>query len=190
MSLTARERRNPPSRRKSCTACTKAKRRCDFALPACLRCSQRNISCQYPARALQGYLTPQSESPETVPTGLLTNDGSSPERSETISISGSMIEDFNAVISSIDASSNDLGTFDIPLEDVSLDLVQQPYSLTAPSTQEFGNIPAIVLNRLQWAVDEIKEAPKKMVLENQTPWCHPLLYKDGMPRSMQGKHIT
>ncbi|KAK1150261.1 hypothetical protein N8T08_000163 [Aspergillus melleus] len=31
----------------------------------------------------------------------------------------------------------------------------------------------------------LKSAPRMMVLENQTPWCHPQLYKDGMPRAMQ-----
>lgn len=98
-----------------------------------------------------------------------------------------MIEDFNTIISRIDASSNGLDTFDLPLEDVALELAQQPLALTGPSTQDFGNVSAHILNRLQWAVDEIKEAPMKMVLENQTPWCHPLLYKDAMPRSMQGK---
>ncbi|KAF4496036.1 C6 finger domain containing protein [Fusarium agapanthi] len=186
MSLTARERRNPPSRRKSCTACTKAKRRCDFALPACLRCSQRQISCQYPTRTIRGQLTPQSESPETEPHSLLSIE-TSPQVSGSFPISWSIIEDFNTIISRIDASSNGLDTFDIPLEDVALELAQQPLALTGPSTQDFGNVSAHVLNRLQWAVDEIKEAPKKMVLENQTPWCHPLLYKDAMPRSMQGE---
>ncbi|EFY89130.1 hypothetical protein J3458_019710 [Metarhizium acridum] len=30
-------------------------------------------------------------------------------------------------------------------------------------------------------------APSLMILETQTPWCHPLLYKDGLPKSMQGQ---
>ncbi|KAI1341093.1 hypothetical protein F5Y15DRAFT_376903 [Xylariaceae sp. FL0016] len=47
-SLSAVERGNPPPRRKSCAACTKAKRRCDLRQPACLRCSQRKIVCSYP----------------------------------------------------------------------------------------------------------------------------------------------
>lgn len=37
-------------RQKSCSACAKAKRRCDFAVPTCLRCSNRDISCIYPER--------------------------------------------------------------------------------------------------------------------------------------------
>ncbi|KAF4973476.1 hypothetical protein FSARC_245 [Fusarium sarcochroum] len=190
MSLTARERRNPPTRRKSCTACTKAKRRCDFALPACLRCSQRHIPCQYPTRALRGPLTPHLESHETISPSLLTNDDSSPESPGIVQINGTVVNDFNAVISCIDASVNDLDTFDIPLEDTTLELVQQPSALAPPATQEFGNVSASILNRLQFAIDEIKKTPKIMVLENQTPWCHPLLYKESMPRSMQGKDAS
>ncbi|KEZ40369.1 hypothetical protein SAPIO_CDS8223 [Scedosporium apiospermum] len=48
MSMTAVERANPPPRRKSCAACTKAKRRCDLAQPSCLRCAGRGIECHYP----------------------------------------------------------------------------------------------------------------------------------------------
>jgi hypothetical protein len=117
----------------------------------------------------------------------LSTSETSPQVFGSIPISESIIEDFNTIISRIDASSNGLDTFDLPLEDVALELAQQPLTLTGPSTQDFGNVSAHILNRLQWAVDEIKEAPKKMVLENQTPWCHPLLYKDAMPRSMQGE---
>ncbi|KAJ4254292.1 hypothetical protein NW762_009883 [Fusarium torreyae] len=190
MSLTARERRNPPTRRKSCTACTKAKRRCDFALPACLRCSQRHIPCQYPTRTLRGLLTPHSQSPETISPSLLTNDGSSPESPEIVQINETVINDFNAVISNIDASVNDLDTFDIPLEDTTLELVHQASALAPPSTQEFGNVSSSILNRLQYAIDEIKKGPKSLVLENQTPWCHPLLYKESMPRSMQDAHAA
>ncbi|KAH8598645.1 hypothetical protein B0O99DRAFT_684032 [Bisporella sp. PMI_857] len=36
------------SRRKSCTACVRAKRRCDLSLPACQRCLTRGTACKYP----------------------------------------------------------------------------------------------------------------------------------------------
>ncbi|KAH7309240.1 hypothetical protein BKA65DRAFT_170434 [Rhexocercosporidium sp. MPI-PUGE-AT-0058] len=35
------------TRRKACTGCVKAKRRCDLTLPACSRCMKRNIDCNY-----------------------------------------------------------------------------------------------------------------------------------------------
>lgn len=62
MSLTAFERANPPPRRKSCAACTKAKRRCDLGQPSCLRCSGRGIDCHYPHLGGQPY-NPQRMAP-------------------------------------------------------------------------------------------------------------------------------
>ncbi|TGO13626.1 hypothetical protein BTUL_0066g00150 [Botrytis tulipae] len=35
------------TRKKACTACVKAKRRCDLLLPACSRCDIKNLSCVY-----------------------------------------------------------------------------------------------------------------------------------------------
>ncbi|KAF5018424.1 hypothetical protein F66182_9598 [Fusarium sp. NRRL 66182] len=141
---------------------------------------------------LRGRLTPQPELPETLSPGHLTNDVPSPELEtpDAMQTNGPVVDDFNSVISSIDASFDGLESFDVPLEDSSLELVQQPLTLTPPTTQEFGNLPASILNRLQWAIDEIQQAPKRMVLENQTPWCHALLYKDVMPRSMQESRIN
>ncbi|GAM37454.1 C6 finger domain protein [Talaromyces pinophilus] len=40
-------------------------------------------------------------------------------------------------------------------------------------------------SRLRITLDVFQNAHRTMVLENQTPWCHPLLYKNGMPRVMQ-----
>ncbi|KAL6917897.1 hypothetical protein FSHL1_009326 [Fusarium sambucinum] len=189
MSLTARERRNPPTRRKSCAACTKAKRRCDFAMPACLRCSQRRIHCQYPARVMREQPVSSSEASVAVSPDLTTDD-SSPQITECLSSDAPIIEDFNALISGLDACSGDSGVLEFPLEDNTLKFIEQPWTLTAPSTKDFSHVPERILNRLQWAVDEIKRAPEKMVLENQTPWSHPLLYKDGMPRSIQDAHSS
>lgn len=52
VSLSAAERANPPPRKKSCGACIKAKRRCTLEVPACQRCSQRQLECNYPAGSL------------------------------------------------------------------------------------------------------------------------------------------
>lgn len=53
----------PPSRGKSCSACTKAKRRCDFALPSCLRCSARGTECEYPQRTRSNLMRMAQPSP-------------------------------------------------------------------------------------------------------------------------------
>lgn len=109
-------------------------------------------------------------------------------------------EDFNSVAATIDAANIDpsvsnLAPFELPIYDDTLDLLdtldilqQQPSTLVPPSTRVFDAVPEIIANRLQWSIDEIRKAPKSMVLENQTPWCHPMVYKDEMPRSMQDAH--
>ncbi|RSL75429.1 hypothetical protein CEP51_010870 [Fusarium floridanum] len=192
MSLTARERRNPPPRRKSCAACTKAKRRCDFAAPACLRCSQRCIPCHYPSRTPRGQTTTtSSSSPETIMPGLLTNESASSTPPAVGQLDEPIVDDFNAVIADIDTNFNELASFDVPLDDATLDLIQPSLELLPPSTREFGAIPEAITGRLKFSIAEIQKAPSTMVLENQTPWCHALLYKNEMPRSMQGKvHLS
>ncbi|KAJ9137783.1 Regulator of drug sensitivity 1 [Coniochaeta hoffmannii] len=42
-----------------------------------------------------------------------------------------------------------------------------------------------IAHRLQYAMDLVKDAPRRMVVDLQTPWCHPELYRDNMPQSMQ-----
>ncbi|EGX88039.1 C6 finger domain protein, putative [Cordyceps militaris CM01] len=67
MSNSAIERDNPPPRRKSCTPCIKAKRRCEYpdattAAAACMRCARRGVMvCDYPHHHRQrtGTTTPQ-----------------------------------------------------------------------------------------------------------------------------------
>ncbi|CAK96813.1 hypothetical protein CBS115989_6722 [Aspergillus niger] len=72
-----------------------------------------------------------------------------------------------------------------PLEIPGLSLTQEGPGPTMIRTRSSLSISAIVTERLQFGMDVLKQAPRMMVLENQTPWCHRQLYKDGMPRSMQ-----
>jgi len=54
----------------------------------------------------------------------------------------------------------------------------------------YGYISNLVSTRLQYIIDTLKEAPRSMVTENKTPWCHPMLYRARMPRAMQGIYST
>lgn len=119
--------------------------------------------------------------------GLLTNEPASSTPPAVGQLDGPIVDDFNAVIADIDTNFNELASFDVPLDEATLDLIQPSLELSPPSTKEFGAIPEAVTNRLKWSITEIQKAPSTMVLENQTPWCHALLYKNEMPRSMQGK---
>lgn len=64
-----------------------------------------------------------------------------------------------------------------------------PPALPATPSRSF-NLDAISAEldaNLSYAVAEIKSAPRSMLLELQTPWCHACLYKEEMPRVMQGQ---
>ncbi|KAL4983376.1 hypothetical protein BDW68DRAFT_181635 [Aspergillus falconensis] len=46
-------------------------------------------------------------------------------------------------------------------------------------------LPELVSSRFQYAIDILRNTPRAMVTENQTPWSHGQLYSSGMPKSMQ-----
>lgn len=212
MSLSSRERANPPPRRKSCAACTKAKRRCDFAVPSCLRCSQRNLECQYPQRSTGSKptetgslnLSTQGGIPTTChPSQLAGGGGSFGCKPSLLSAQfGSLpIEPLSNTIDTmtltsaadiVDVSCMDLSDLTLPgcvlMDSELLELIHQPSMLAAPTTRNL-RLDDIVARRLQFAIDEMKRAPVLMITETQTPWCHPLLYKDGMPKSVQGESL-
>ena len=56
-----------------------------------------------------------------------------------------------------------------------------------PRRLELAGLHATLETNFSYAVDRVKSAPSSMLLANETPWCHPLLYRDHMPREMQGK---
>ncbi|KAJ5669423.1 hypothetical protein N7462_010493 [Penicillium macrosclerotiorum] len=58
-------------------------------------------------------------------------------------------------------------------------------ALTMPRTRQSRPLSDIISSRLQFAIDVLKRTPSMMVLENRTPWCHPQLYKNYMPKAMQ-----
>lgn len=59
--------------------------------------------------------------------------------------------------------------------------------LNAPT---FPLLPPAAVSRVQFAFKRLQDAPRMMVLENQTAWCHPLLYRNKMPQSMQGNSLS
>jgi hypothetical protein len=208
MSLTARERRNPPPRKKSCTACIKAKRRCDLAVPACLRCAQRQILCEYPMRQQQQQQPAQGRTqpkrfPLPSPMEALTE--FSEEPLPELLGGGSCTPDtpflgfgLDLTLDDLDCSEPFIGTLDDGLSEMLLPtpdgndqetcaLFHQPSILSPPLSEDLEQrYVEVVAHRLQYSIDEIRKAPTMMVTKNQTPWSHPMLYAKGMPRSMQG----
>ena len=187
-SLTSVERHDPPARRKSCLACTKSRRRCDQARPACQRCSQRKIECRYSHGANPAPPTSHPESEKQTDPGLLAA-FDTPDCFDMLDSILEPTDDFTAQL------------FQDPLEgagDVSTHSLDYRLANSGPRLQstaqealgssQLVHVPQVkkaIASRLQYAIDKISAAPCQMVLENQMPWCHAHLYDDGMPRCMQ-----
>lgn len=65
-----------------------------------------------------------------------------------------------------------------------------PLELSAPRRLNVAALTNEIESKLLYAIDKIKAAPRTMLLETGTPWCHPLLYREQMPRVMQGEFAS
>jgi hypothetical protein len=60
------------------------------------------------------------------------------------------------------------------------------FELAMPRRSPPKPLSGILASRIQFAVDVLKDIPRMMVAEMQTPWCHRQLYRHNMPQEMQG----
>lgn len=202
MSLTSRERHNPPPRQKSCASCIKAKRRCDAGFPSCARCSQRGIPCELPTRrarrgAQGGASSAPTPSPSTIPDLLSTAGTPGPMDDSCASLGDNIFSPFGSMLPTLEltglaeAPADEQFNFSMDtLDEPPLELIHQPSMVAAPTSRDFEGVPEAAMPKLQYAVDHIKKVPSMMVLESQTPWSHPKLYEDDMPRCMQGEILS
>ncbi|KAE8318373.1 hypothetical protein BDV41DRAFT_522520 [Aspergillus transmontanensis] len=190
------KRGNPPPRRKSCEACKTAKRRCDLAFPACSRCATRNTPCIYPGRQPaipQEMIDEMVESiSQTVDTPLSFGAGV-PCMTE---FSIPELPDPPAVAHPFDVFDPQWDYIDLDAPCLSPEshsgvLIPRPSNtMTAPVARPPMPLSAIIASRLQFAIDILKDVPKMMVQENQTPWSHRQLYLNGMPKQMQDAYSS
>ncbi|KAH6887066.1 hypothetical protein B0T10DRAFT_575566 [Thelonectria olida] len=201
------ERNQAPPRRKSCLGCVRAKRRCDLGQPACQRCAQQNRQCRYhysdePRRlgrrsagqsarqgplsqALQGRNVSQLGSDMTVPLQIegVFNFSQHDGLDDLLNIDTEPFLDPSSFVFGCSDVDN-TGVFE-PDRTVSATLNLIPPPPKQPSSWPETMSRTMVALRFQYAMDEIIRAPFRMAHENATPWCHPQVYSDDMPRSMQ-----
>ncbi|KAH8662458.1 hypothetical protein BX600DRAFT_551219 [Xylariales sp. PMI_506] len=215
-SKSAIERGNPPARRKACGACIKGKRRCDLQRPSCLRCAQRRLPCVYPPGRATPHSPPESISDDSA-SGALVQDPDDlfqfsvdndvsllPEAPlEALGLSGSTLifpdadylsqpfSDSGFILADGQESSDLLNTMSNEAATLQPDeiLIRSLVPHSKPIiTKESRN--TAINTRLRYAIDELNAAPRRMVMENNTPWCHPLLYQEQMPRCMQDAYAA
>lgn len=184
---------NAPPRRKSCDACKKGKRRCDLAFPACLRCVRRNIPCIYPGR--------QPLESSDNPLDVFFPEACSENISPTLNNNPDIINEFDLLSPfNVGPCPFDTAYFQSNLANTTfpLPLIEQPHNPLASHGLEVvtskkmpsKSLSDAIASKLQFAIDILQEAPRMMVTEGRTPWCHRQLHKDGMPKVMQGRTIN
>lgn len=187
-SLSSLERACPPSRRRSCLACTKAKRRCDNTLPSCVRCRRRGVECLYPVRKdISTSDAVQTDPVQTDPvTSKTTTDGYTFVPMQPCDLDLVLEPPTPAATLAVTMPptpfSLDLPSFDAPSQ-----LIPTPsLTISAPlAAANWNFVSRIVSSHLGHAMDIIRDAPRLFVVENRLPWSHPLLYRDRMPRAME-----
>ncbi|KAK3352690.1 hypothetical protein B0T25DRAFT_500981 [Lasiosphaeria hispida] len=191
------ERQNPPPRRKSCAACIKAKRRCTLESPSCLRCSQRALECIYPpgtssrsrTRAPLRAAAPQPVSvPALDPHSTFITSAWPGGAASTVPLA-----EFHHAAPGLDGSPlapieygntiSSMAELDLRAS-VSGD-THSSTSLSPPVTSSDDRLSFAIRTRLQYAIDKMSSSVRQMVLECQTPWCHPSVYNHSMPQAMQ-----
>jgi len=184
---------NAQGRQKSCSECVKAKRKCDLQ-PNCLRCTRQRLTCTYPQHHTSSAATilPDNRSDETDLIEQLFNPA--------------LELPFDLDIPDVITAAPELELLDPvpdlpgPMDDLEHvdDIVQPVGGLEAttaptgigryPTAKSISNLVASELfeSRVGYSMEQWKLAPRMMVEKNCTPWSHPNLYEELMPRSMQG----
>jgi hypothetical protein len=177
---------NPQGRQKSCSECAKAKRRCDLRQPSCLRCTRQELMCCYPPPVGATVMTESHCTP--IPMDRIIDENTLFPFDVSMFPSGPNVElldfDFVAGLSSVESFDDQLN------DDVehNMPLTRQNYLYGKMFSA--SHISPHAQSRVEYSMEQLKAAPAMMVKENQTPWCHPHLYEDYMPRPLQDAHAA
>jgi hypothetical protein len=186
---------NSQGRQKSCAECAKGKRKCSLSYPKCARCTRQKQPCTYPpqpAESLESILQDDTIYTQDGFTDLMhMEDAAIPLGIDVPSLpSASNVEllDFDFLVGSttLDATSNVLDNS--PRCDNQL-VLERPHDIvdtafTAPQMASFAK------SHVAWSVERLKLAPKMMVEQKGTPWQHPMLYDEYMPKSLQDAYTA
>lgn len=182
----------PSTRRKSCAACIRGKRRCNRDYPKCSRCAKLRLDCDY-------SLVQQPEGEPSVRAGSVSNPGIAAIDDlfdfdpTSIQWTGSLVdlEDLpDAVLNLPEAQAKDLfpslpngmnAYKDAPSRPL---LIERSYRVPIERAS-IENLPSLIELRLQYGLNIVKSAPEMIVERGETPWIHAKLYASDTPRVIQ-----
>ncbi|RMZ71501.1 c6 zinc finger domain-containing [Pyrenophora seminiperda CCB06] len=190
---------NSQGRQKSCSECVKAKRKCGLEQPHCSRCTRQHLSCIYPPQPRSQSTLPPIETPE-VESDIGTTDSSGEmnifehtnlpfdfDMAAPTTIASDMLDfDFSAGASSLDVLTEML---DLPTNHHNQMAV---YKTSSQARKPFSaaHISTLAQEKVAYSMKHFKSVPKMMVEKNCTPWAHPMLYDEYMPRSIQDAYAA
>jgi hypothetical protein len=171
---------NQQGRQRSCGECAKAKRRCDLGQPSCFRCTRQKLTCSYPFPSLTHV--DSAEEGETLASSKDSSNDLFP-LDDTMDQAPQNVETLNFELNSGTELANGLLNGNTG-EETTLPRARSAYVLG----KQFPGVSlsAVAYSRIGYGIEQLKVAVSSMVLATQTPWSHPLLYEDFMPRCLQG----
>ncbi|KIW04824.1 uncharacterized protein PV09_04008 [Verruconis gallopava] len=177
--------RQLPRKKKSCSHCVKAKRKCDLETPKCRRCAKQDLRCEYPYA--ERHIGSESSFVTATPnTSMDRKLAPSFDCSPPLDFAASTLDPF--LSEGLGLTMPSLGCSDLdPLGMMLISeqpLLEVAHMRQSPTAFSISCLNSFSSSRLLYAIDLIKKAPETMVMKNQTPWSHPRLYDDAMPRCL------
>ncbi|KAH6620273.1 hypothetical protein C7974DRAFT_229764 [Boeremia exigua] len=191
-----------PTRRKSCTACVKSKRRCDLEYPVCKRCSAKGLECAYPttspsrSRRLASVRETVHLSPDLSPRGASVPVAVVDSSAEFLSFNGAttdpLAQDALPFSYSSGSSSSDspvswqdeLASAATLIDDVPLEEYAQP-QLGRMLWPEIKAPCYMTSDQTAYILRTMRSFIPSMAYTGSTPFLHQALWKQYQPASYQ-----
>ena len=188
------------TRKKSCNACVKSKRRCDLEIPFCRRCRVKGFDCSYPIPTLKSSSAPD----RNVVVSRQTVQSSSDLSSEPASVNSTTVLPFHGCVirhggssqaSSVAGSSSSSGSSPESWQE-ELGVTAAPLLLdsappTAPLQLYRTLLPEVIVptyldaGRVQYLARALRSFVSSMAYTGATPFLHQNLWKNQQPESYQ-----
>ncbi|KAF2021972.1 hypothetical protein BU24DRAFT_340220 [Aaosphaeria arxii CBS 175.79] len=189
------------TRKKSCLACVKSKRRCDLGYPSCKRCSTKHLDCTYPNAAARQHQHQQvgvvvrQTTPDIVPVDEDKNDFNqntipvSKDQTESIIPDAQFTPEIRALDPSwLQSTSGASSSRETPFQDdlnLSLDLPPRLSETLLPQIRQIWEPTILSQSQVLFVVDKICAYIPSLALSGATPFIHERMYQGWQPQAYQ-----